>query len=168
MNNSRRNFIKQAGLGITAACISPSLFSCVTNNKKGNSPFENIGIQLFTLRNELAKNPIETLKKVAQIGYGHVETFGIDLDKKEFWGVPVATLKQTLQELKLLSHSGHYDLAGYLNNEPKDADIIAKYIDVAKELGQEYIVAPVPPMENLNGLTSADYQKYADQLNKAG
>jgi len=70
-NNSRRNFIKQAGLGLSAAFFTPYLFSCETN-KSGNSPFHNLGIQLYSLRDLLAEDPIKTLETVAKIGYKHV------------------------------------------------------------------------------------------------
>lgn len=168
MNQSRRNFLKQAGLGITATYLSQSLFSCTSPTAASNSPFANVGIQLYSLRDQLAKDPKGTLQAVAKTGFKHVETFGVDLSKNEFWGVPIADLKKLLSDNNLQSHSGHYDLTGYLSKDPKAADSIARYIEVAKTLGQQYIIAPVPPMGNLNGLTSSDYQQYADLLNKAG
>jgi len=166
-NNSRRNFIKQAGLGLSAAFFTPYLFSCETN-KSGNSPFHNLGIQLYSLRDLLAEDPIKTLETVAKIGYKHVETFGLDTVKSSFWGLSIPELKKVLDDNGLKTHSGHYDMSTYLKRGSSTSESIEKYIEVAHALGQEYIVAPVTPMDDLNNLKVEDYQYAAERLNKAG
>ncbi len=167
MQNSRRKFLKQAGLGLSAAFLSPYLFSCEAG-KAGSGPFHNLGIQLFSLRDLLAEDPTKTLEMVGKIGYKHVETFGVDAAAGSYWNLPIAELKKILADNGLKTHSGHYDMSKYLSRTQSDKENIEKYIEIAHELGQSYIVAPVTPMDDLNNLKVEDYQYAAEQLNKAG
>lgn len=167
MNNARRKFLKHAGIGISAAFLSPYLFSC-ESKKAGTGPFQQIGIQLYTLRDELAQAPIATLEKIAKIGYKHVETFGVDVQKGTFFGLAIKEFKKVLDDNNLQTHSGHYDLSKYLSQTQTDKENVERYVEIANELGQSYVVAPVTPMFDINALKSKDYQYAADQLNKAG
>ncbi len=168
MTQSRRNFLKQASLGMMAGLLAPQHFSCKNAATASGSPLKNIGIQLFTLRDLLAQNPTEVLKNLAKIGYSHVETFGVDVANNAYWGLPIDELKKVLNDNDLKTHSGHYDMGKYLKKDQKDTENIEKYIEIAHNLGQTYIIAPVPPMDDLNKLDVAAYQYMAEQLNKAG
>ena len=168
MTQSRRNFLKLASMGLVGGLVAPHLISCESMNKKSGSPLKNIGLQLFTLRDLLSQNPQEVLKSVSKIGYTHVETYGADPNTGTFWGVAVDELKKALNDNNLKTHSGHYDLGKYLDKDSSDKENIEKYIEIAHNLGQEYIIAPVPPMQKLNKLNQSDYQYMAEQLNKAG
>ena len=70
MNNTRRKFMINAGIGSLALTV-PFL--------KGNSFFNqmnmNFGIQLWTVKEELAKDTVGTLKKLASFGYKQIESF---------------------------------------------------------------------------------------------
>lgn len=154
-------------MGLAAATIAPSFFSCSEENH-ADSPFKNIGLQLFTLRDLIEQDAKTVLKHVSTIGYKHVETFGIAADYSNFWGVPIADLRKVLNDNGLKTYSGHYDLSRYFTKESGEQENMEKYIEVAHELGQKYIVAPVSPMHNLNGMQVDDYQYMAEQLNKAG
>jgi sugar phosphate isomerase/epimerase len=169
MDKSRRDFIKKTGIGLTSAFIGTQLLSACTNKSKtGDSPFHNIGLQLFTLRDLIEEDPKLVLKTVAKIGYKHVETYGVDVAANSFWGLPITDLKKVLEDNNLKSYSGHYDLSRYLDKKRDDKESIEKYIEIAHELGQKYIIAPVTPMDDLNNLSVSDYQYAAEQLNKAG
>jgi len=167
MDTSRRKFIKNAGLGMSAAFLMPQLFSC-ESLKKAEGPFANLGLQLYTLRDLLAQDPQLVLENVSKIGYSHVETFGVDLNTKSFWNLPLADLKNTLSDNGLKTFSGHYDMSYYLSKSHSEKENIEQYIEIAHELGQKYVVAPVTPMFDVNNLKVEDYQYAAEQLNKAG
>ena len=171
MYKSRRNFIKNAGLGLVGSWIGSSfLASCqnLTTSKDGG-PIARIGLQLYTLRDLLSQDTKSTLETVAKIGYTHVETFGLDLATGKYWdAVGVEDLYKILEDNGLETHSGHYNLSNYLSKDHEDKESIEQYIEAAHRLGQKYIIAPVPPMFDLNNLTPADYQYAAEQLNKAG
>lgn len=165
--SSRRIFMQQAGLIAAGLMINPSgIFSRGRENTVNR-----IGIQLYTLRDQLAKDVKGTITKVAEIGYNHVETFyGYKApdQKEQFWGLDPKGLKALLKEHNLLTHSGHYQLNDYLTRGNGNDEALKVQIDIAKELGQQYLVVPVPPIALWDKLTADDYKFIAEQLNKAG
>ncbi|TYP98652.1 sugar phosphate isomerase/epimerase [Sphingobacterium allocomposti] len=167
MQSSRRTFLRQASLGLSAAILSPYLFSC-QGNKTGNGPFHQLGIQLYSIRDLIGVDPVKTLETVAKIGYKHVETFGVDAAAGKYWDLPITELKNVLEDNGLKTHSGHYDMSKYLSRHHQEKENIEKYIEIAHQLGQSFVVAPVTPMDDLNNLKVEDYQYAAEQLNKAG
>lgn len=150
----RRNFIKQTGLALVACSIAPS-FSFTTKEKLS------IGIQLYSLRETIADNPREILKKLANIGFNEIETYGYNDGK--FWGLSVAELKEELSKNKLTSPSGHYDGNSLIKG---DFDNFKEIISVANQLNQEYIIIP-SISENLRG-SKSDYLNIAEKFNQAG
>ncbi len=167
MSYDRRTFIKQVGMGLGAAYCMPAFWAC-SSPSTGHASKE-IGLQLYTLRELLAGQLEATLSRVAEIGYSHVETFGPEIGpegKVSFWGAPLADFGGLLQKYGLKTYSGHYNLTAFLT--PGDGDEVAlkTYIDAAAELGQQYLVVPVPPMDRIGQFTVSDYQFIADQLNK--
>ena len=171
MQNSRRNFLKQASIGAVSAYFGSSLLTaCTSTNNIASTggPLKNIGLQIYSLRDLLTQDPKLTLETVAKIGYSHIETFGVDVLNNSFWGLKVAELKKILSDNGLSTYSGHYDLSKYLDRNNNDKESVEKYVKIAAELGQKYVIAPVNPMHDLNNLKVEDYQYAADQLNKAG
>jgi sugar phosphate isomerase/epimerase len=104
------------------------------------SPRFRMGLQLYTVRDPMAKNPIGTLEQVAALGYRNLETYGFDPDALAYYGMPAADFRKVLDGLGLATTTGHYDLHAYLN-EPAAA--MTAYIDRcilgAHALGQKYI-----------------------------
>lgn len=165
--SSRRNFIQQAGLIAAGLMVNPSgIFS-----KGRENTVRSIGIQLYTLREQLAKDVKDTIGKVAKTGYKHVETFyGYKSpgQKEQFWGLDPKGLKALLKTHNLLTHSGHYQLNDYLTKGNGKDEALKEQLEIAAELGQQYLVVPVPPMGIWDKMTGSDYQFMAEQLNKAG
>ncbi len=110
-----------------------------------------IGLQLYTLRDQLAKDPKGTLAKVAGIGCKEVETFygyqGAG-DKAEFWGLKPAELNAVLKQHQLSTPSGHYQLNDYLTKGNGNADALQPQIDLAAALWTTIFyrscIAPLP------------------------
>ena len=63
---SRRSFLQTSALAGTALLTSNSLFAKTKNAK-------NIGLQLYSVRDEMKKDPVATLKSLAEMGYVNVE-----------------------------------------------------------------------------------------------
>lgn len=170
MQLSRKDFIKKLGIGTTAAFLGSSILSSCEHNAKtkGKGAFENIGLQVYSIRDLLLQDPKLTLETVAKIGYGHIETFGLDNSTSQFWGLGINDLSKILSDNNLNTHSGHYDMSKYLSRHHTDKEDIEQFVEVAKKLGQSYVIAPITPMFDLNKLDAADYQYAANQLNKAG
>lgn len=161
---SRRDFIKKSGIGFAGLLITPTLFNNVLLDSK-----QDIGIQLFSVRDQLNKDVKSTLKKIADIGYKQVETFygyGEKMSGKGFWGLDAKELAQLLKTYGLKSASGHYNTTPYLTDG--NTDILKQQIEVANTLSQKYYTIPaMAPNVRQNG-TVDGYKKMAELFNKAG
>lgn len=153
--SNRRIFIQQAALIGAGILTNPvDLFS---------KPKKRIGLQLYTLRNELSKDVRGVISKVADIGFLEVETFGYS-PKGGFWGLSVKEFKDLLQSHGLKSPSGHYDFEPYLRDGNMDS--LNANIAAAKGLGQQYLTVPYltePLRKNLDS-----YKALAAKLSQAG
>ncbi|WP_433765897.1 sugar phosphate isomerase/epimerase family protein [Flavobacterium ginsenosidimutans] len=151
---SRRNFIVTTGFAATAVLASPS-FAFSMNKKE-------IGLQLYTLREELPKDVKGTLEKVAKAGYTNVETYGFST-KDQFWGLTPKELKKILDDNGLKAVSGHYNLGSFLY-DGNTSELIAS-IEAAKILKSEFLTVPwvdEPFRRNIE-----DYKKIAARVNEA-
>jgi sugar phosphate isomerase/epimerase len=153
---TRQDFLKAGALAVTSAFLPR--FDMLAKPATSN-----LGLQLYTLRNELPKDLEGTLKKVAEIGYKEVELFGYSDGK--FFGKTPAEFKSLLKSLGLSAPSGHYttgntmkNMKGTLTNDWKRA------VDDAATLGQKYMVcAFLFPQER----SVDDYKRHAELFNKS-
>lgn len=87
-----------------------------------------IGLQLYSVRNEMEKDFAGTLKRVAEMGYDGVEFAGL-------FGHSASEIKALLEKNGLAAVSAHVPLAEMLEDMDK---VIATY----KEIGCKYIAIP--------------------------
>ena len=148
---TRRTFLKQAGLlSSSMALMNFSAFKA--------EPL--IGLQLYTLRKEIAKEGLESvLSKTASIGYNSLEVFGFDNSK--FFGKTPQEFSTLLKQNKLKSPSGHYMMLDFLKND--NQDVLKKNIDAAVALGHDFIVIPFLMDDMRTSLD--DYKRLAARLN---
>lgn len=99
---SRRDFLKQSSLFTAGILVKPNDFF------KLKAP---VGIQLYTLRNDIGKDAKGTIEKLAALGYKEVETFGYNNGK--FFNMPANEFAQFLKSTGLSSPSGHYFPGGF-------------------------------------------------------
>lgn len=136
MAYNRRSFLKTsaaATAGISLAGMP--LISCAT---KPLADTKKYGLQLYTVRNDVAKNLSGTLDYVAKAGYSQIELYGFD--GKTFFGKSPKELKAMFDELKLTSPSGHYNFGPVLAEG--NLDFWKKVIEAGKEMGNEYVTIP--------------------------
>jgi sugar phosphate isomerase/epimerase len=132
-----------------------------------------MGLQLFTINQEMTKDPVGTLKAAAAIGYEDFETFGFDGEKGTFYGYRSSEFKNILDDLHITASSGHFAFAPYLD---KPADDLDRFVDQclkgAQALGMKYITWPwIAPeqrtMENFR-LMTGKLNKIGERVNSAG
>ena len=149
---SRRDFLKQSSVFSAALLVNPKdLF-------KSKTP---VGVQLYTLRSDIAKDAKGTISKVASLGFKEVETFGYRDGK--YFDMPSAEFAQFLKSAGLTSPSGHYFPGGFFLKD-KWEEQWSPLLNDAKTIGQKYVVVPYLEEENRN---VEAYKKLAVQLNKA-
>jgi len=124
--NSRRSFIKQAGLAAGAALLIPSFaFDKVTKN---------VGIQLYSLRKDLPGDVKGIIAKVAEAGYKEVETYGFANGK--FWGLTPKEFKTLLKDNGLKAPSGHYGMDEF--SKTGKTDKLKADIESSAAIGGKY------------------------------
>ncbi|MFT3750593.1 MAG: sugar phosphate isomerase/epimerase [Agriterribacter sp.] len=156
---NRRDFIAATGLAATAGLLT----GFDTHLPK---PKFRMGLQLFTIREAMAKDVKGTLQKAAAMGYQDMETYGFDPDNVSYYGIKAKDFSVLLQELKLTTSSGHYDLFKYLNvSEAVLLEYVDKCIEGALATQQKYITWPWldPADRNIES-----FQRLADRLNIIG
>lgn len=128
---------------------------------KGLAPrIRKIGLQLYTVRDIFAADPMGTLGKVAAIGYREVEFGGGGFDKMDH-----AALRKTMDRLGLTSPSCHVGYEALLG----DFDGAVK---MAKTLGADTVVLPwmTPALRNAEAWQPAvaNFNLWAGKLKKVG
>ena len=163
----RRKFIQKAGI-IGGTAITP--LSCFSKVEK---PKYKMGYQLYSIRDEMAKDPIATLKALKAMGYQDFEIYGFDDEKGMFYGFKSSEFKQILEDLELTVTSGHYGFSPYLE---KSEDDLKRFVDRcivgAKTINSNYITWPwiAPEQRTLDNfkLMSHKLNTIGEQIQKAG
>lgn len=150
----RRPFLQHlAGLiGVGAASISLPVRRASAAAARGESSTRHrlgrIGIQIYTVRSLMPRDPDGTLASLAAIGYAEVELAGL-------YGMQPAVMRQMLDRHGLTAVSGHLQLAEMRRDWPRA-------LDDAATLGQRYIVCSwIDPSER----SADDFRRIADELN---
>ncbi|HEY5919129.1 MAG TPA: TIM barrel protein [Chryseolinea sp.] len=154
---NRRTFIKNTSLLAATAVIAPSFLL----KKKYK-----LGLQLFSIREAMARDLKGTLKQVAAFGYEEVEIYGFAESK--YYKLETSVFKSILDDNNLTTSSGHYDLNKFMLPGSTD-DQMFRYVDECIEgahtLKQKYIVWPwLDP----DSRTIDKFKIVADKLNRIG
>jgi len=160
MKTSRRTFVKSGAMIALGAAILPrSVFAsglqkCV------------VGLQLYSVRDDMKKDPVGTMTQLAKMGYVHVEHANY-VDRK-FYGYKAPEFRKILDGLGLKMVSGHTVMGKQHWDETKKdfSDSWKQTIDDAAVLGQKYVVSP--SMDSSMRTTYDDFRRYMDVFNKCG
>ncbi|MBL4580648.1 MAG: sugar phosphate isomerase/epimerase [Gammaproteobacteria bacterium] len=141
---NRRNFLRSCAL-LTAATSLP--LSALAQGRR----VDNVGLQLYTLRNELSQDFEGTLAHVAELGYKEMEFAG-------YYGRSASEVRGILDQNGMTSPAAHIQLQAL-------RDDLEGEVERAAILGQKYLVVPILP-ESQRNIT--EYHRTADYLNRAG
>ncbi len=139
---TRRTFLAR-----TAALASAAKLALAKPLTKGN-----LGVELYTVRNIILKDPATVLKSIQDIGYTEVEPTYANLP--EIW--------PALQQTGLKPVSVHVDYAIYKEGGSHLDTVLA---DV-KQRGFEYAVVPYVPPAERGGMEM--FKRFAAMLNDSG
>src|SRR5215467_3578151 len=160
MNTSRRKFIKDSTMALAGAALFSRDLA-----KTAKSPGIT-GVQLYSVRDDMQKDPSGTLKKLANMGYKYVEHANY-VDRK-FYGWSAKDFRKVLDDLGLVMPSGHTVLnKQHWDEGKKEFTDVWKYtIEDAAVLGQQYVISPW-----LDESWRKDYDtllRYMEVFNKSG
>lgn len=147
--SNRRSFIKNSSLlAMGLPMLRQDLFSAIPNRK-----LPAIGIQLYMIRENMAKNPSDTLIKLGKMGYSQLESY--NSDKGIFWGYTNTEFSRIAKDQGLTLVSSHYegDSKGY-----------EKTAALAAEIGMKWLIYPWKgPQKSID-----DFKRIADEFNGYG
>jgi len=153
MNHDRRKFLKLAagtGVGLALGPLTGvSLFSGCAEKAEVSQQF---GLQLYTLRDDMPKDPKGVLKQVASFGYKQIESY--EGDQGIYWGMSHTDFKKYMDDLGMNLVAAHCDI---------NKDFEQKAAQAA-EIGMKYLICPwLGPQASLD-----DFKRFADQFNQKG
>ena len=127
---------------------------------------EVLGIQLYSVRDDMKKDPVATLRQLSAIGYKDVEHANY-IDRK-FYGYSAREFKKVLEDLGLKMKSGHTQMSLEDWDEAKSnfTDKWKYTIEDAVIVGQHYIINPW-----MDESLRKDYNalmRFLDLFNKCG
>ena len=138
MNFTRKKFLQLAGAATAGYVLGCKLM-----------PRENLfGIQLYTVRDDLAVDAEGTIRKLASFGYKQLESF--ERDKGIWWGKSNKEFKKLMDELEMKIISSHCDITKDFDKKAAEAAAIdMKYLlsssfgelesaEKAKELAEQF------------------------------
>ena len=144
---NRRRFLRSSALGLAAVATAQAPRALFAN------PYAKpIGLQLYTLRDQLQKDMLGTLKQVAAMGIQEVEIY-------DLYGKTPAEFAQILKDDGLSAPSGHYMTRHLHGNWEKE-------IEDAKTIGMKYMVNAILDPEERKSFD--DWKRLAELFNKAG
>ncbi|WP_183573150.1 sugar phosphate isomerase/epimerase family protein [Mucilaginibacter sp. X5P1] len=153
---NRRTFLTQAGLVSAGLMIAPELLKAMGKNRV-------VGLQLYSLRDQIKTDVKGVIAKVAAAGYKEVEPFGYS-KADGFWGLNAQDFSKLLKDNGLSTPSGHFEFDSFLGAGKTDE--LKTYIEAANITGMEYVI--VPHLNDAYIKTVSDFNNIADKLNKAG
>lgn len=152
--NHRRQFLKTAARGIALAAFPGNAAGCRSILSFSRKPGE-FGLQLYTLRDILPKDPKAVLKQVSLLGYKHIESYEHD-QLGMFWGMTPADFRKLMDDLDMKIISSHCRI---------DKEFERK-AEQAAGIGMKFLVCP--SLENENNMTLEVCKKTADLFNSKG
>lgn len=144
MINRRQLLTASAAAGVVVATGIPSTASAQTKRLPG--------VQLYTVRDSMAKNVEKTLQAIAGIGYREVEFAG-------YFTRTAKEIKEMLARFDLASPSTH------VNGETVQQDP-RPFVDLAAEIGHDYVT--IAYMQPENRQTVDDWKRWVDVANRLG
>ena len=131
---SRREFLKVSAAGtISMMLLGPLAAKAGIIDDRRNF---GIGLQLYTIRDAMGKDPKGALKKVSDLGYKNVELAGYADEK--FYGFTPSEFKKIVHDLGMEIISSHtkVEAAGITSDNAK------RMTDAHAELGVKYCIQP--------------------------
>ena len=169
---SRRGFVGAAGGAAAAASLGPLVPGASSHGRGGRRgdrllPRNNIGIQLFTVRNQVSALGFEAVfARLSDIGYNEIEFAGYS------GGTP--SRRYTNEELRrLLRRYGLRAIGSHVNYYSADPAAysfvtqLEQVLDDAEEIGMPYIGTASRPGQRY-GETVDGYRRAAEDFNRFG
>lgn len=160
MKTSRRTFVKTGTMAALGTAFLPGpVFAAM-------KPAGMVGIQLYSVRADMSKDPVGSLTQLAKMGYVYLEH--ANYINRKFYGYTAPELKKILDGMGLKMISGHTVMGRQHWDEAKKdfSDSWKQTVEDAGVLQQKYVISP--SMDESMRKTYDDFKRYMDVFNKCG
>jgi sugar phosphate isomerase/epimerase len=157
---NRRDFLAKGSLAVAGLSLSARLSAMAA------APKPILGIQLYSIRDDMKKDPSGTLKQLSAMGYKYVEHAGYK--QRKFYGYEPKDFKKLLGDLGLSMPSGHSVLGKqHWDAAKKDFTDEWKYtVEDSAIVGQKYVVSPW--LDESLRKNYDEFMAFMDVFNKSG
>lgn len=158
---SRRKFLVNSSLTIAGSLL-------LSNEIFASKPRKNLilGIQLYSVRDDMKKDPLGTLKQLSAMGYKNVEHANY-VDRK-FYGYSPTDFKKVLEDTGLKMPSGHTVMSAKdWDAKANDfTDVWKQTVEDAATVGEMYVISPW--LDESLRKNYDDLLKFLEVFNKSG
>ena len=160
MNTTRRSFLRNSGLALAATTLLPRDLFAGTQVKMLT------GVQLYSVRDAMKKDPLATLKALSDMGYRYVEH--ANYVNRKFYGYTAKEFKKILADMGMQMPSGHTVMGQQHWDAGKKVftDLWKYTVEDAAEVGQELVISPW--LDAGLRKTFDDMLAYMEVFNKSG
>jgi sugar phosphate isomerase/epimerase len=158
--NSRRDFLKKSTVALAGSMLLSKTMLA------GSKSAELTGLQLYSIREDMKKDPLGSLKQLAAMGYKNVEHANY-VDRK-FYGHSAKEFRKILDDLGLKMPSGHTVMRKeHWDETTKDFSTSWKQtVEDAAIVGQQFVISP--SLDQSMRQTTDDLKHYMEIFNKSG
>lgn len=136
MKTTRRSFIQNSAVMLAGSALwSKAAFAAPKSS-------EILGVQLYSVRDDMTKDPVGTLTQLSEMGYKNVEH--ANYIKRRFYGFSPSEFKKVLEDRGLKMPSGHTVMGKeHWDASKKDfTDAWKQTVEDAAFMGQQYVISP--------------------------
>lgn len=161
---NRRRFLELSALSTAGLALAPPLFA------ENARPVKHLGLQLWSVREDMGKDTPGVVKALSKMGYREVEGFGYNEGK--MFNMPFLDFVKLLKDNGITMPSSHvmFTSKSYDAGSKSLTDSAKKAIDDAASIGQRYVVCPYMADEDRTKIPDMVkvYQAAGEYAKKAG
>lgn len=146
--HSRRQFMQKSAVLLGGVLVPPSVSSALSGVFSEQKRAKHIGLQLYSVRDDMKKDPKGTLQKIAAIGYKEAEPaayiYPEAYTKRVIYSYSPMEFRKITDGLGLKIPSSHVVFSMKHWDESKNdmTDTWKKVVEDALIMGQKYIISP--------------------------
>jgi len=165
---NRRDFIRTTSI-LTAGSLVIPQFACKSGKKPATKEpldiTEILGLQIYSLRDQISQDLEGTLKKIAEIGYKNVEGYGYG--NRMILGKNPEEFRKIIEDLGMKLPSMH--VVTELTTDENRASILDQWKVTVEDMATidvQYTVYAIIPEEERKSID--DYKKWSERFNQFG
>lgn len=137
---NRRDFFRTTSMVVAGSMIGANLVSAALPKKDKK---KKVGLQLYSVRDDMGKDPVSTLQKVAAMGYYSLETASYDDKNGKIYGESPVDFKKRINDLGMKLNSCHLGGPNYTKeNHATTMEWWKKAIEDHAKTGMKFMIKP--------------------------